>query len=98
MSWLDVGEDDWSDKKPCSCNLPLHHQLPFAFSNLDVLADLGAGSFVDHRAHAVARIFRRADSQAHDSVGEPLEKQVIDRFVDNRSRTGGTLLSLEACE
>jgi len=95
---LDVGEDNGPDKTTCSCDLLLHDQASFSFSHLDVLADLAPGAFVDHRAHASARIFGRANSYAHDGVGESLEEQVIDRFVDNRSRTGGALLSLEACE
>jgi len=62
---LDVGEDRRPDEEPIPRDLPFQHQPPFAFADTDEVAHVGAGPLVDQGTHALARIPRRPDPEAH---------------------------------
>src|SRR5882672_9865983 len=66
----------------------------FGFAFLNVTIDGGECFFVDDGAHRRGRVSRIADFDLRRALGDFFDHRVIDAGVDDRARTGGTLLSL----
>lgn len=85
MGRLHLGEDGRPHIAPFSGCLPFHDESCLPLAKLDVLAHLGMCPLIDHGPHVVTRLLRRADPEAHDGIGEPLEELVINSLVDDRT-------------
>ena len=65
-----------------------------ALALLDISHDAFLSAIADDRTHIVVRIVGRAYLQSCDLLLELLHKLLVDRLVNDGTRTGGTLLSL----